>query len=128
LRPLLEKKKSTVGPSKGDLKKVLNTSGIVIPNLDQIKFQMDKLAKNLSNPKDKDKFLELKEKYLKEFLNVINVRNGITITFPKASFTPYKYFIGRGNNSMLIRACFKSRFWWSMGDFDEWEDYNFMWT
>ena len=22
----------------------------------------------------------------------------------------------------------KNRFWWSMGDFDGWEDYNFMWT
>ena len=89
---------------------------------------MDKLSKNLSNPKDKDKYLELKEKYYKEFLFTINQRNSISVTFPKASFAPYKYFIGRGNNSMLIRACFKNRFWWSMGDFDEWDDYNFMWT
>lgn len=29
---------------------------------------------------------------------------------------------------MLVRACLKQRFWWSMGDFDEWEEYNFVWT
>ena len=29
---------------------------------------------------------------------------------------------------MLVRACLKQRFWWSMGDFYDWEDYNFMWT
>lgn len=22
----------------------------------------------------------------------------------------------------------KQRFWWSLGDFEEWQDYNFMWT
>ena len=33
---------------------------------------MTKLAKNLSNPKDKEKYLDLKEKYYKEFLSKIN--------------------------------------------------------
>jgi hypothetical protein len=58
----------------------------------------------------------------------INKSNGSDIAFPKAVFTPYKYYIGRGNNSILVRAALKQRFWWSMGDFDEWDDYNFMWT
>ncbi len=89
---------------------------------------MQKLAKNLCNPKDKDKYLELKEKYYREFLHKINLSNGVVKVFPKQSFTPYKYFIGKGNNSMIVRACFKQRFWWSMGDFYDWEDYNFMWT
>jgi len=70
----------------------------------------------------------LKEKYYKAFLNKINLSNGIVIQFPKQSFSPYKYYIGKGNNSMLVRSCIKSRFWWSMGDFDEWDDYNFVWT
>ena len=48
--------------------------------------------------------------------------------FPTASFNPYKYYIGKGNNSILVRAALKTRFWWSMGDFDTWDDYNFMWT
>ena len=33
---------------------------------------MQRLAKNLSNPKDKEKYQELKEKYYREFLNKIN--------------------------------------------------------
>jgi hypothetical protein len=41
-------------------------------SLDWIAAQMQKLAKNLSNPKDKDKYLELKEKYYREFLYKIN--------------------------------------------------------
>mmetsp|Transcript_19803 Transcript_19803/g.26754 ORF Transcript_19803/g.26754 Transcript_19803/m.26754 type:complete len:170 (+) Transcript_19803:2301-2810(+) len=48
--------------------------------------------------------------------------------FPTASFPPYKYYIGRGNNSILVRAALKTRFWWSMGDFDDWSEYNFLWT
>ena len=89
---------------------------------------MAKLAKNLSNPKDKEKYFELKEKYYREFLARITVSNGLKMKFPKGTFPPYKYYIGRGNNSMLVRACLKQRFWWSMGDFYDWEDYNFMWT
>lgn len=48
--------------------------------------------------------------------------------FPNASFTPYKYYIGKGNNSGIVRTALKTRFWWSMGDYEEWTDYNFMWT
>jgi hypothetical protein len=86
------------------------------------------LAKNLSNPKDKDKYLEYKEKYYREFLLKINLSNGASIPFPKSAFPPYKYYIGRGNNSMLVRNCLKQRFWWSLGDFEEWDEYNFIWT
>jgi tubulin---tyrosine ligase len=50
------------------------------------------------------------------------------IPFPKATFTPYKYYIGKGNNSLLVRNCLKQRFWWSMGDLEEWDEYNFIWT
>lgn len=37
-------------------------------SLEWIGAQIQKLAKNLANPKDKDKYLELKEKYYREFL------------------------------------------------------------
>lgn len=38
----------------------------------------------------------------------------------------YKFYIGRGNNSMLIKSLMKRRFWWTIE-----EDYrkaNFVWT
>jgi hypothetical protein len=90
--------------------------------------QIEKVGKNLANPKDKEKLMELKEKYYREFLIKINKSNNYDIKFPIGSFPPYKYYIGKGNNSILVRAALKTRFWWSMGDFDNWEDYNFLWT
>ena len=89
---------------------------------------MQKLAKNLSNPKDKDKYLELKEKYYREFLMKINLSNNFSLVFPKNTFAPYKFYVGKGNNSILVRNALKSRFWWSAGDFEEWHEYNFLWT
>jgi hypothetical protein len=35
------------------------------------------LAKNLANPKDKEKYLDLKEKYYREFLTKILKSNGV---------------------------------------------------
>lgn len=82
----------------------------------------------MANPQDKEKYLDLKERHYRAFLTKVNKSNGRDATFPIASFTPYKYYVGRGNNSMQVRACLKNRFWWSMGDYDEWSDYNFTWT
>ena len=99
-----------------------------INTLEGLYEQIQKLAKNLANPKDKEKYLELKERHYREFLKRVNKSNGCEFKFPIASFCPYKYYIGKGNNSILVRAALKQRFWWSMGDYDDWADYNFMWT
>jgi hypothetical protein len=100
-----------------------------VNSLEYLSKEIQKLSKNLANPKDKERYLELKEKYYREFLVKILKSHGIDKpVFPTASFTPYKYYIGRGNNPGLIRTALKSRFWWSMGDCDEWEGYNFIWT
>lgn len=40
----------------------------------------------------------------------------------------YKCFVGKGNNSMLIRTLFKSRFWWLLYDKEEFDKVNFIWT
>lgn len=87
------------------------------------------MSKNLANPKDKERYLDLKEKYYRLFLTKILESNGVEkVQFPTASFPPYKYYIGKGNNSGLVRTALKSRFWWSMGDCDDWTDYHFIWT
>ena len=41
---------------------------------------------------------------------------------------PYKYYIGKGNNYQVVKLALKTRFWWHVGDYEEWTDYNFMWT
>ncbi len=89
---------------------------------------MQKLGKNLANPKDKEKYFDLKEKYYKEFLSKIIQSNNAATVFPKSTFTPYKYYVGKGNNSQLVKNCLKQRFWWSLGDFEDWDSYNFIWT
>jgi hypothetical protein len=90
--------------------------------------QIQQLSKNLANPKDKERYLDLKERHYRAFLMKVNKSNNCNTPFPISTFTPYKYYIGRGNNSILVRAALKQRFWWSMGDFETWEEYNFMWT
>lgn len=40
----------------------------------------------------------------------------------------YKCYIGKGNNSYLVRGLFKSRYWWLLHDKEEIEKVNFMWT
>ena len=41
--------------------------------MELLQTQLQKLSKNLQNPKDKDKYYELKERYYKEFLNKLNL-------------------------------------------------------
>jgi hypothetical protein len=40
----------------------------------------------------------------------------------------YKYFIGKGNNSIMVRSLFKNRYWWVQNDKEEMEKCNFCWT
>lgn len=40
----------------------------------------------------------------------------------------YKYSIGKGNNSIMVRSLFKNRLWWIQSDKPEMEKVNFMWT
>jgi hypothetical protein len=38
----------------------------------------------------------------------------------------FKYYIGHGNNSMLIKSLMKRRFWWTLED--DSKKSNFAWT
>jgi len=40
----------------------------------------------------------------------------------------YKYFIGKGNNAIMVRSLFKNRYWWVQGDGNENDKCNFWWT
>ena len=40
----------------------------------------------------------------------------------------YKYWIGKGNNSIMVRTLFKNRYWWVQGDISEPGTTNFCWT
>lgn len=40
----------------------------------------------------------------------------------------YKCFVGKGNNSVMVRSLFKSRYWWLLHDKEEVDRVNFLWT
>ena len=51
-----------------------------------------------------------------------------TATANKLMNTHYKCFVGKGNNSMMVRTLFKSRFWWLFSENESIDKVNFMWT
>lgn len=70
-------------------------------------------------------------------IHVLNQENEVVI--PQSTDNYYKYFIGQGNNSLMVRNLMKQRWWWYLGnnsnnnnnnetkncDFD---DCHFIWT
>ena len=48
-----------------------------LSSLEYLSKEIQKLSKNLANPRDKERYLELKEKYYKEFLIKILRSNGV---------------------------------------------------
>lgn len=66
----------------------------------------------------------------RKFLSKISLANGLKLTFPDGPITPpYRFFIGRGNNSIVVKQALKQRWWWAPNhDADSWESYNFIWT
>jgi hypothetical protein len=42
--------------------------------------------------------------------------------------THYKVFVGKGNNSVMVRSLFKTRFWFMIHDKEEMDKVNLMWT
>ena len=41
---------------------------------------------------------------------------------------PYKFYISRGNNSIIIKQALVSRWWWKYAPTAEWQEYSLMWT
>ena len=40
----------------------------------------------------------------------------------------YKVSVGKGNNSVMVRSLFKTRFWWLLHDKEELDKVNLIWT
>lgn len=80
-------------------------------------------------PEDKDKF-EWKEKVYRKYLEHIAKSNGIITPEDSTTNTQqFRYFVGRGNFSYLVKHALKRRFWWTNGSRDdEWDEFNFIWT
>ncbi|CAI2384528.1 unnamed protein product [Moneuplotes crassus] len=72
-----------------------------------------------------------KEKILRYLYSAINNSNGkIEPDNSKSliSFHQNRFYIGRGNNSILVRSVIKQRWWWSMNEKEDFFKTNFIWT
>lgn len=69
--------------------------------------------------------VDQKEKAYRDFLVSIQVSCGLPAR-PFGDQWNLKYFIGKGNNSMLIWMTMKQRWWWTLADKEK--SYNFSWT
>ena len=72
-----------------------------------------------------------KEKILKFLYSVINKSNGNIEPDNSKALTPFhqnRFFVGKGNNYILVRSVIKQRWWWSMNESEDFFNVNFIWT
>jgi hypothetical protein len=48
------------------------------------------------------------------------------VSYERCGLKSYKIFVGKGNNSKLIKSIFGSRFWWSLTNVES--EANLIWT
>lgn len=63
----------------------------------------------------------------KDFLFKVNFSNGVYVRSPDDIERQYKFFVGRGNNSAIIKGIMRRRFWWQLADKIS-PEVNFVWT
>ena len=73
--------------------------------------------------KSRERVSQVKEKLLRVLYSTINKSNDYTY---KSTGAP-RFFIGRGNNSPLVKALMRERWWWIPAD-DIQKPYNLLWT
>lgn len=57
---------------------------------------------------------KLRKKLQKYLLLVALVNYSLRVSYQRSEIKRYKIFVGKGNNSKLIKMIFASRFWWSI--------------
>lgn len=81
---------------------------------------------------DSDGLYMKKLKSFLDFIFKINYSNKIYISLQLAddnyNIKKYKVFIGKGNNSLLIKSLLKRRFWLEIVDNEDDEDISFYWS
>jgi hypothetical protein len=63
----------------------------------------------------------------KDFLFKVNFSHGLYVRFPDDVEKPYKLFVGKGNNSAIIKGIMRRRFWWQLVEKNS-HEVNFLWT
>ena len=90
-------------------------------------FQPLKNEKDNKDKKEEDPIFVRNFEIYKDYLMKINFTFNILIkTTPERIFPCYKYYLGNGNNQVLIRSLMRQRWWWSQTDNKK--EANFIWT
>jgi hypothetical protein len=66
-----------------------------------------------------------------DFIFKVNLSNNQIVTIPnEKDFQPYKCYVGKGNNGLLVKNIIKNRWWWTLYETlpTELESLNFVWT
>lgn len=79
-----------------------------------------------SNANNTPKSKQLKQ-IPKDDTAVAPITNSGPLVFPPPGII-YRYFVGKGNNSIMVRSLFKNRFWWVQHDKEDIMGCNFCWT
>lgn len=81
---------------------------------------------------DSDGLYMKKLKSFLDFIFKVNYSNNIYVSLQLSDDTinikKYKVYIGKGNNSLLIKSLLKRRFWLELVDNPDEQDINFYWT
>lgn len=62
----------------------------------------------------------------RDFLWKVNYSNGLFVITPGESGGVYKAYVGKGNNSLMIKGILKRRGWWTI--VENQSEANFVWT
>ena len=104
---------------------ILNPSGIIkYSKLLGLSINKSKMSQDYLKSKETSNYM--KEKAFWYLCNSINTENKINP--PQKQVANYKFYVGKGNNSMLVRAMLKQRWWWTAIDRTEIENANLVWT
>jgi tubulin---tyrosine ligase len=78
--------------------------------------------------RDKEWMSKAKSQIMKSVYLCINKSNGLEAVPGADSYCTYKYYLGKGNNSSLIKQCLSTRWWWTRVTEDEIGSANLIWT
>jgi len=91
------------------------------------KLNLNFTKKQISNPdffKAKENITNVKDKLLRVLYNMLNKDNEYTNDQKTSGYQ--KYFVGNGNNPMLVKSVLKQRWWWALAD--SIDTANLVWT
>lgn len=78
--------------------------------------------------RDKEWLNKAKPQIIKDLALRLNSSNGMSLVVPTENYFTYKYYLGKGNNSALVKQLLSTRSWWTRITEEEMEGANLIWT